>query len=91
MPDQNLKTKLVTYIDAPKEILLDYPTASLMGNDSLTIQNHKGLIEYTDTVIRLKTALGPLRIEGCDFLIKQLNQESLQLTGVIHGLRYEMA
>ena len=90
MAEKNIKHKLADYLDIPKEIILDYPLVSLIGNEEVAIQNHKGLIEYTDNVLRLKTALYPIRVDGKNFVIQKITNEYVKISGIIVNIAYEV-
>lgn len=82
------KKQLANTLDLPKELLLDYPLTSFIGNEELMIQNHKGIIEYTSEVIRVKTKIGPLKIEGKHLYINKMSPETLIITGIIRLLMF---
>ena len=51
--DKSLKQKFLTAMDLPIELLNDVPRITLIGNNNLLIENHKGIIEYDENIIRL--------------------------------------
>ena len=83
MKQKHLKKQLADTLDLPKEILLSYPLISLIGHEELLIQNHKGLIEYTSDLIRIKTKVGALKVVGTDLYINKMSTEDLKITGLI--------
>ena len=48
-----MREKLADAVDISKEVLLDTVLVSCIGNRELTLENYKGIIEYTDTCIRV--------------------------------------
>ena len=44
-------------LDLPKEVVLDLPLVSMVGQDEVTVENHKGLLEYSAETIRIATCL----------------------------------
>lgn len=59
-----IKNELVNAIDFPKEVLLNLPKVTLIGKNHVTIENHKGIIEYIPERIRVNTTIGVIRILG---------------------------
>ena len=88
MKDKNIKKQLVDSLDLPKEILLSYPLVSMIGQEEILIQNHKGLIEYTGDIIRIKTKIGTLKIQGSHLYINKMSTEDLKITGIIKKIEF---
>ena len=74
---------LADTLDMSKEIMLDLPKIIMIGNRELTIENYKGVIEYTDAVIRVGTNSHILKISGKNLEIKNITQEMLYITGSV--------
>ena len=51
-------------LELPKEILLHLPLISFIGQEEVTIENYKGILEYSEETVRIGTAAGVLRLEG---------------------------
>ena len=62
--NRSLKQKMSETIDIPKDILTEVPLLTITGEIELSLENHGGIIEYTDTVIRIRTQKGQLKIYG---------------------------
>lgn len=88
MKDKNIKKKIADTLDLPKEILLNYPLISLTGHEEMLVQNHKGLIEYTDSLIRIKTKVGSIKICGSALYISTMSTEDLKITGYIKTIEF---
>ena len=83
------KEKLANFLDLPKEIILDYPHITLVGKSEISIENHKGLILYTNSCIHINTTCGVLKIEGKNFLIKKFNKQYLKILGTILDVNFK--
>ena len=58
-------------LDLPKEVVLDLPLVSMVGQDEVTVENHKGLLEYSAETIRIATGAGRLLLTGEGLELKQ--------------------
>lgn len=76
--------------ELPKEIVLGLPRLTLVGNLQLLVENHRGVIAYSDQVIRVGASNGELVIRGKELKIKNLYAEELMVKGIIEGLDYEL-
>ncbi|MBF8982004.1 sporulation protein YqfC [Lutibacter sp. B2] len=85
---KEIKESISELLELPKDIMLDLPRITLLGNLQLYIENHKGIIEYTKVRIRVNTRDGILRIMGNDLLIKNIVSEEIVICGKIHSIEF---
>ena len=74
--------------ELPKEIMLNLPLITLIGREEVTIENYKGILEYSEETVRIGTAAGVLRLTGKDLCLKQLSGECMVVAGKIEELRF---
>jgi sporulation protein YqfC len=86
--NEKVKRNIASALALPKEIVLNLPMMSILGNEELTIENYKGVIEYTDDMIRVNTTKGIVRIEGRKLVLKQMTTEVISITGGIKKLEF---
>ena len=82
----NIKRKLIAALELPKDIILNFPNIYILGNEEITITNHKGIAGYTDSQIRIKTAIGMYKINGRKLIIKKISKENISIEGKIESL-----
>lgn len=85
----DLEQKLAHFLDIPNDIVFDLPRITLIGNVQLYVENHKGIIEYLPSVIRIAVKTGELEITGEDLTVRNINREEIHLDGVIISLHYK--
>ena len=83
-----LKEKVLNMIDLPKEVMQDAVRVTLIGDSELSIENYKGILEYEDTSIRVKTSSRALKITGAGLNIKTITDEDIMVCGRIDSLEY---
>ena len=81
---------LAETFELPKEILLDLPRVTIIGNQHLYVQNHRGIVEYTDKIIRISVSGGELIVKGDKLIIRNVFSEEIFIEGVIDRLNYEI-
>lgn len=86
---QRLGERVANSFESSKEILLDVPKLTFIGNREVTIENYKGIVEYTDTVLLLETNPNQLKVEGINLEVKTITQEMLYVTGHIQKLEFK--
>lgn len=75
-------------LELPKDIILDVAKVTLIGSNNITVENHKGILEYNEDQIRVNTGSGILTIAGKRLNIKAILQEEITITGEIVSISY---
>lgn len=87
-PKTSLKEKFTELLELPKEIVMNVPKLTMVGNSDLIIENYKGVIEYASERIRLNTGIGVVKITGEGLAIREITSEDVMVSGVISGLEF---
>lgn len=87
---QSLSSEIVQELRLPEEASGNIPYIRLLGQKSATIENHRGVLEFSDKRIRLYTKIGILCIEGKELYIESLERGWIVCRGEIDGIRYEI-
>lgn len=83
------KKVLVDKLEMPKEVILDVPRITVIGRNEITIENHKGILVFEKTQIKIKTSLEPLVIKGDSFEILYIATSTLIISGHFDYIGYE--
>lgn len=84
----NFKSNLSDALELPKDIVMDLPKITIIGDTEISILNHKGIVEYTDEVIRVNSNSGIIKIEGNKMAIKTILTEEIIIFGQIDGVTF---
>lgn len=85
---KNMKKWLANKMDLPADIAMDLPRITMVGQLHIYIENHKGLLVFTDREVRLLMENGQLLVKGKSFVIKTILPEELLLEGKIEEVHY---
>lgn len=85
---KNVREKISDVLEFPKDTFLDLPKIILTGNKEIYIENNKGIIEYTDKIIRLNTGYSVLNITGNCLSIKSIGTEEITVCGNIISVQF---
>lgn len=83
-----IKETLSNALELPKDIMLDVAKVILIGSNNISVENHKGILEYNEDQIRVNTSSGILTINGSKLNIKSILQEEITITGDISSVSY---
>jgi len=81
--------RLAGLLEIPQDIVMDLPRITMLGNKQLLIENHKGIIEYTPSLVRIKLNQGELIISGSDLTLGNLQAEQILVEGTVEEIKYD--
>ena len=81
-----LRSVLGAALEIPADVVGDAPRLTLLGKELLTVENHKGIMKYTQNEIILNSVLGRIEITGRDLELRSILPEELQIGGCIEGI-----
>lgn len=90
--DQTLRTRgerLAETLSLPRDLVLGAPVLTCVGSMSVTVENHRGILEYEPERIRILGKNSRIRILGTGLVISYFNRDSLQIDGRIGEIQYE--
>ena len=85
---KEIKENVSEFLELPKDIVMDLPRITLIGNLQLFVENHKGIVEYSDSRIRINTKSGTLKVTGKNFFIKTIVTEEVIIYGDIESVEF---
>jgi sporulation protein YqfC len=77
-------------IDLPPDVTLDLPRMTMIGNQRLMIENHRGLIHFSNEHLKLAIHNGVLELLGSELMIRTISSEGISIEGRIDELKYLM-
>lgn len=85
---QRVKDWLTKQMDLPSDVLMDLPRITLIGQIHIYIENHRGLLLFSDKEVRLLLKKGQLLIKGHSFVIKTILPDEMLLEGMIEQVLF---
>ena len=77
------------HILLPPDVLAGMPYITICGRSSVSIENHKKILTYSDTLIEIQVKACIIRIEGEALKIAYYTKEELKICGVIKAVSYD--
>ncbi|MBP2241671.1 sporulation protein YqfC [Cytobacillus eiseniae] len=85
---QFMKKWMTKNLELPQDVMMDLPRITMVGQIHIYIENHKGLISFSDKELRLLLKQGQLLIKGNSFVIKTILPEEILLEGQVDQVTY---
>jgi len=83
---KRLEYMLANLLELPKDLVMDLPRVTLLGDMQVIVENHRGIIEYTRERVRISTSLGELIIDGTSLALRTIFPEEIAVDGKIRAL-----
>ena len=88
MKNNKMRRKIAESIDVQGEFLTDSVMMRICGTRELILENYKGILEYNDKKIHVKTKPDNVMIMGNFLEIKMITDEILCISGEISGVSF---
>lgn len=84
----NVKDKVTSFLEMPKEMLGGYIKMSIVDNNYMILEGSSKIEDYTDSYIKLKTDKYIVILEGSRLDIREMNKDELIIEGKINNISY---
>lgn len=79
--------RFIHSVDLPEEPIPGKPLIEILDNQRVLIENHLGVCEYEDTVIRVRVKSGSIRVLGCNLELARMTKGVLVISGQIEAVQ----
>lgn len=86
MDKRSLWEKMVKAVDLTTEPIPGKSLIEILGNHSVLIENHCGVISYNTERIIIKTSNGCICVLGRSLKLSRMSKEQLRIVGIIHNV-----
>lgn len=83
---KKIRQKFQAAMEIPKELLKDYSRVTVIGGEDVWIENYKGIIEYSEEMIRLSNNI---IIYGQSLSVEEISSEDILIIGKIKNIEFE--
>ena len=89
MEKNKLRNKINEILEVPRELSKNNTKITIIGFDEMLIENYKGILEYEQFYIKIKTELGNISINGYNLNLEQATDDDILVKGDIKNLEIE--
>ena len=86
--NESIKSRAASAASMPKDVVLGASVITILGSGDMCIENYRGIIEYTDTMIRVKTKKNQIRLVGKHLQIEYYTNDEMKITGCICSVEF---
>ncbi len=85
---RKLAESVCVSLELPEDVLAGETKLSMVGGKRLLIENHRGLLSYSDSAIEVRTAKGKLSVLVNGFIIRAMRDRELLIFGKIQSVEW---
>jgi len=85
---KKVKKQLSDFLEMPGEVMMDMPKITMVGDIKLYIENHRGIIEYSSTGVRVSVMEGEVAVAGEGLMLRNVLPDEICVEGKIKSLSF---
>ncbi len=85
---RDLRQRLATLLEMPSDLMVDAARITIVGDMEVLVDNHRGLVEYTEEQVSFGSPQGRICIVGMGLEIALISPEGALIKGRIREVRY---
>lgn len=82
------KENLTEQATLPKDVVLGASIVTITGMTECILENHKGILEYTEEKMRILTKQGRIQIDGKGLQIIYYTSDEMKVSGKIEKIEF---
>jgi len=84
-----LRRLLGSVLDLPQDVYLDLPRVTIIGCEEVSIENTRGVQDFSDTELVIELAQQVLRITGENLSLRTIQVGEIIVTGRVFSLVFQ--
>ncbi len=72
----------------PQDVVFDLPRVTAIGDRQLYIENHRGVLHFSDHQLKIALTKGELEISGKELVIRTIWTDEIFVEGMITGIQF---
>lgn len=86
--NEGLRSRLASAASMPKDVVLGASVVTILGDNEICIENYRGIVEYTECLIRVQTKGKQIRVHGKRLRIEYYTNDEMKITGTICSMEF---
>jgi sporulation protein YqfC len=82
------RNRLAGALELPKDVIIGLPKVTVIGYLQVTVENHRGIIEFTPERVRVAAGEGAVEIRGQGLTLRSILADEIILDGRIETVTF---
>ena len=88
MEREQIRERIASAASMPKDVVMGASVVTMLGDFEVCIENYRGITEYTDSLVRVQTKGGQIRLTGRRLQIEYYTNDEMKVTGSVVSLEF---
>lgn len=84
-----IRNRIADISEIPKDAAFGLPVLTMTGQSELHLENYRGILEYQESLIRIQTKTGQIKINGQGLKIEYFRNDEMDVKGNIFSVEYQ--
>nr|WP_254906505.1 sporulation protein YqfC [Clostridium tyrobutyricum] len=76
-------------MELPRDIILNMPKIQVTGDNEIIIENHKGIVLFDKSIVKINSGVGLISIYGDNFEVLFMGGSTITVGGKFKSIAYE--
>ncbi|HJV44622.1 MAG TPA: sporulation protein YqfC [Bacillota bacterium] len=85
---RHLRKIAAKMLDLPADVTMEMPRITMIGQIHMYIENHRGVLQFSDKELRLLLTKGQLLVRGEKLVIRAILSEEVLIEGKVSGVQF---
>ena len=85
---KGIRERIAEMTEIPKDFMMNMPRVTILGNREICVDNYKGLLMYSDELVKLLTTNKIISIKGENLLITRILEDMIFVGGNILSVEF---
>ena len=86
--DKGMLTGAAELFDLPVDLVTGVPHVEVLGNRQFYMENHRGIISYSDREIAISGSGMILQVKGAELVLVSMTAQALRIQGEIERIEW---
>lgn len=85
---KNMARQMSDALEIPNEVMMDLPKIVIIGNIKIFIENHRGIVEYSSSTVRVNVGDREVVVMGEGLYLKNILPDEICVEGSISQVKF---
>ena len=85
---KGIRERIAEMTEIPKDFMMNMPRVTILGNREICVDNYKGLLMYSDELVKLLTTNKIISIKGENLLLTRILEDMIFVGGNILSVEF---
>ena len=86
--NQPFRERVLQASQLPRDVVMGLPVLYVLGQSELHLENYRGILEYTEEMVRILIKGGQITVTGQKLQVVYYTNDEMKISGQIRAIEY---